>query len=221
VGGIQPQRLTRRYPRAVLRLYRAPFSTNVERVAIALALKGVETESVWISYEDRSPVIEVSGQPLVPVIELEGEVVSDSVAILRWLEERRPDPPLFPTDAARRAEVDLLIDWFNRVWKVAPNAIEAELESERPDHERVAELGAEMAAHLDRFEELLTGRDWLAGDELSALDLCAYPFLKFVGGRPPGDDERFHRILDEHQPATGRHPALEGWIERMAALPQV
>jgi glutathione S-transferase len=181
----------------------------------------VPTESVWISYEDRSPVIEVSGQPLVPVIELEGEVVSDSVAILRWLEERRPDPPLFPTDAARRAEVDLLIDWFNAVWKVAPNAIEAELTSEAPDRERVARLGAEIAGRLDVFEELLAGREWLAGERLSAFDLCAYPFLKFMRGRPPGDDELFHRILEEHQPATGRHPSLARWIERMAALPQV
>jgi maleylpyruvate isomerase len=205
----------------VLRLYRAPFSTNAERVAIALALKGVPAESVWISYEDRSRVIEVSGQPLVPVVELDGEVVYDSTAILRWLEERHPDPPLWPRDAARSAEVDLLIDWFNGVWKVAPNAIEAELSSEAPDRERVARLGAEMTARLDVFERLLTGREWLAGERLSALDVCAYPFLKFMRGREPGDDEPFHRILEEHQPATGRHPSLARWIERMAALPQV
>ena len=54
----------------MLRLYRAPFSTNVERVALALAHKGLEVESVEISYEDRSPVVEVSGQPLVPVLEI-------------------------------------------------------------------------------------------------------------------------------------------------------
>ena len=76
------------YPaRAVIRLYRAPFSTNVDRVAIALALKGLETESVVISYEDRSPVIEVSGQGLVPVIVDDGEVIADSTRILRHLDE--------------------------------------------------------------------------------------------------------------------------------------
>jgi glutathione S-transferase len=52
----------------MLRLFRAPFSTNVERVALALAYKGLEVESVVISYEDRSPVVEVSGQGLVPVL---------------------------------------------------------------------------------------------------------------------------------------------------------
>ena len=38
-------------------LYRAPFSTNVERVTLALEHKGLEYESAWIEYSDRSPVI--------------------------------------------------------------------------------------------------------------------------------------------------------------------
>ena len=52
----------------MITLYRAPFSTNVERVALALAHKGVAVESVVIDYDDRSPVERVSGQPLVPVL---------------------------------------------------------------------------------------------------------------------------------------------------------
>ena len=98
----------------MITLYRAPFSTNVQRVAIALALKGLEVESVVISYEDRSPVVAVSGQGLVPVIEEEGVVIFDSIAILRHLDERYPDPPLFPTDPTRRVEVDAFIEWFER-----------------------------------------------------------------------------------------------------------
>jgi glutathione S-transferase len=96
----------------LIRLYRAPWSTNVERVALALAHKGLEVESVVIDYSDRSPVERVSGQPLVPVIDADGEVVADSSRILRWLEERHPDPPLFPADPARRAEMGVFIEWF-------------------------------------------------------------------------------------------------------------
>jgi glutathione S-transferase len=99
----------------VIRLYRAPFSTNVERVALALAYKGLEAESVVIDYADRSPVIEVSGQGLVPVVTDGGEVVADSTAILRHLERRYPEPPLFPADSARRAELDVFLEWFNEV----------------------------------------------------------------------------------------------------------
>ena len=205
---------------AMLRLYRAPFSTNVERVALALAHKALDVESVVISYEDRSPVIDVSGQPLVPVLVDGDEVIADSIRILRYLEERHPDPPLFPRDAPRRAELDVFLEWFNEVWKVAPNAIEDELELEHPDHERVAAFGARMRAWLDVFEKLLDGRDHLFGD-FSAADCAAFPFLKYGKLRDPADDELFHRILEEHLRLDGDHPRLSGWIDRVNERPRV
>src|SRR5215211_3885689 len=178
----------------MIRLYRAPYSTNVERVAIALAHKGLEVESVVIDYADRSPVEAVSGQGLVPVIVDDGEVVVDSTAILRHLDERYPDRPLFPDDPARRAEAE---------------------------RERIAALGARITGWVEVFERLLTGRDHLLGDALSAADCAAYPFLKFaVGDLPADDDDPFHAILAEYQSVDG-HPRLAGWIERMRALPQV
>jgi glutathione S-transferase len=211
----------------MLLLYRARFSTNVERVALALAHKRLEVESIVITYEDRSPVLEVSGQPLVPVLVDGDEVIPDSIRILRHLEERHPDPPLFPRDPARRAELDVFLEWFNEVWKVAPNGIEEELEREQPDHERVAALGARMRAWLDVFEELLDGRDHLFGD-FSAADCAAFPFLKFAKLRDPADDELFHRILEDnlrlggsHARPDGGHPRLSAWIDRMNERPRV
>ena len=195
----------------MIRLYRAPWSTNVERVALALAQNGLDVESVVIDYSDRSPVNRVSGQPLVPVIEADGEVVADSSRILRWLEGRHPDPPLFPADPARRAEMDVFIEWFNEVWKGPPNAIEAGAP--------VAELAARMDAWLDLFERMLEGRDHLMGPAFSAADCIAFPFLKYARGRDPEDDELFHRILDEHQSVEGR-PRLAAWIERVDARPR-
>jgi glutathione S-transferase len=204
----------------VITLYRAPFSTNVERVAIALALKGLEVDSVVISYEDRSPVVAVSGQGLVPVIVDDGEVVADSVRILRHLDERYPAPRLFPAEPAARAEVDVFLEWFNEVWKVAPNRLEEEVEKPVPDEALVAELSGRMRATLPLFEGLLDGRDHLFG-ELSAADLAAYPFLKYGASRDPADDELFHRLLDEHLRLDGEYPRLRAWIHRIASLPQV
>jgi glutathione S-transferase len=204
----------------MLRLFRAPFSTNVERVALALAHKGLEVESVVISYDDRSPVVEVSGQGLVPVL-MDGEaVVPDSVAILRYLEDKWPDPPLFPREPARRAELDVFLDWFNEAWKVAPNAIEAELERDDPDRARVAELGARMHDSLDLFERLLDGRDHLFGDAFSAADCAAFPFVKYARLRDPEDDELFHRILEERLALGGGYPRLSSWIERVDQRPR-
>ena len=204
----------------MIRLYRAPWSTNVERVALALAHKGLEVESVLISYDDRSPVIEVSGQELVPVIvDDDGTVVSDSPAILRYLEERYPAAPLYPSDPAARAEMEGFIEWFNEVWKPAPNGIEEELEQPSPDGLRVELLSSRMRGWLDRFEALLARREYLLGERFSAADCIAFPFLKYAAGRDPADDELFHRILDEHQSVEGR-PALAAWIERVGALPR-
>jgi glutathione S-transferase len=202
----------------VIRLYRARFSTNVERVALALALKGVDgVESVWIEYSDRSLVERVSGQPLVPVLDYDGEILFESMDIVRFLDERHPDPPLYPADPA---EVLAFVDWFNGTWKVAPNRIEAELGKAEPDQEMIAELEASMIGDLDRFEHMLTGRDYLFGDTLTAADICAFPFLKFATIHDPADDELFHLILRDRQRDGRERPRLAAWIERMNALPR-
>ena len=204
----------------MIQLYRAPYSTNVERVALALAHKGVPVESVVISYDDRSEVERVSGQGLVPVIvDEDGAVVYDSAAILEHLEQRWPDPPLYPADPARRAEVRLFIDWFNRVWKVAPNAIEAELAKEPPDTGRIDTLAAEMSRHLGLFEQMLDGRDHLMGD-FSVADCVAFPFLKYALWRDEQDDELFHSVLEQYQRPCGEHPRLEAWVRRVDGRPR-
>ena len=206
----------------MIRLYRAPFSTNVERVALALAHKGMEVESVWISYDDRSPVERVSGQSLVPVVEFDdGAVVADSMQIVKVLEERFPAAPLYPADFAGRARTMRFIDWFNGVWKVAPNAIEAEIASAQPDVPRIDALAEAMAGALVVFERMLDGRAYLLGDEFSAADCAAYPFLKYAAGRDPQDDELFHRVLDSYQQLGDDHPRLKGWIERVDERPRV
>lgn len=201
-------------------LYRAPFSTNVERVALALAHKGLDVESVVISYDDRSPVVDVSGQGLVPVLVDGGDVIPDSTRILRHLEAKWPDPPLFPRDPARRAELDVFLDWFNEVWKAPPNTMEDELERDDPDQGLVEDLARRMRASLDMFESLLDGRDHLFGDDFSAADCAAFPFLKYAKLRDPADDELFHRILEEHQQLNGGFPRLSAWIDRVNERPR-
>jgi glutathione S-transferase len=195
----------------LIRVYRIPFSTNVERVALAAGHKGLEIEWVDVDEDDRSPVEQVSGQPLVPVLVHGDEVVFDSPRILDWLEARVPEPPLYPADPARRAEVTVFVQWFNRVWKVAPNAL--------VDHPDDGALAAELRDALGVFEGLLDGRDYLFGD-FGVADVIAFPFLKYaVFGLPEGDEDRFHRILVEHQPLRRDSP-LHAWARRVEAQPR-
>jgi glutathione S-transferase len=204
-----------------LRLYAIPFSTNVERVALALGHKGVDADVVMCEATDRSPIREVSGQDLVPVLDDEGFVVADSSRIIEHLEERFPDPPLFPAAAAARAQTRIFVDWFNRVWKVPPNRIEEELGAESPDHVLVEALAAEMRASLALFEEMLDGRSHMMGEEFSAADCAAFPFLKYGLWLRDDDGERFHRILADHLSLDGAYPRLEDWLRRVDERPRV
>ena len=198
----------------VLRIYRIPLSTNVERVALALAFKGIEVEWVDVDPDDRSAVVELSGQELVPVL-VDGDLVlPDSTRILAHLEERFPEPPLYPADPARRAEAEVFVDWFNRVWKRAPNALESE-----PAGPHADALAAEIAASRDVFEALLTGRDYLMGD-FGVADCVAFPFLRFARYHEENDPYVFHAILIEHLALGDSYPRLAAWLERMEALPR-
>ncbi len=194
-----------------MRVYRIPFSTNVERVALAAGHKGLDIEWVDVDPDDRSTIEAVSGQRLVPVLVADDEVIADSPAILEWVEARYPEPPLLPRDPARRAEVQVFADWFNRVWKRAPNEI--------ADHGASDALSAEMRAHIAIFEALLQGRDYLFGD-FGLADVTAFPFLKYaVLGLPPDDDELFHRVLVEYQPLRDDSP-LHAWVVRVDGHPR-
>jgi glutathione S-transferase len=201
-----------------MRLYSVPISTNVERVALALAHKGLAVEHVEVPDDDRAEIVRVSGQELVPVLVADGEVVSDSTAILEWLEERFPDPPLYPREPARRAETRLFVDWFNRVWKRPPNLIEAELERDDPNQELVARSVAELRASLDVFEALLDGRDHLLG-EFSVADCAAFPFLKFGLLWTEDDPYLFHALLRDNL-RPGAHPRVAAWIRRVDERPR-
>jgi maleylacetoacetate isomerase len=203
-----------------LRVHRIPFSTNVERVALAAGHKGLEVE--WVDHDpvDRSAIVALSGQELVPVAEIGDEVVVDSMVIVQRLEELAPEPALYPRDTAHRAGVDVFVEWFNLVWKGPPNQITAELEKEAPDDALVDLLGARMRGWLDVFEGLLTRGDHLLGDEFGAADVCAFPFLKYTLLREPDDDELFHRVLEDHMPLGDGHPRLRDWIARVDERPR-
>ena len=204
----------------MIRVWLIPFSTNVERVSLALAHKGLEAEAIEVSPDNRGEVQRVSGQDLVPVADFDGEVVADSTAILRRLEELHPDPPLWPAKPSARAETDVFIDWFNRVWKGPPNEIADAIERGAADQFVLDRCGGELEAALRLFESLLDRREYLLGNSLSAADCVAFPFLKYAAMRDPADDELFHRVLDQYQRLGDEHPNLTGWIERVNGHPR-
>jgi glutathione S-transferase len=193
-----------------VKVYSVPYSTNCERIGLAAGHKGLVLEWIEVPYDDRSEVERLSRQSLVPVL-VDGEtVLHDSPVIMRWLDRKFPDAPLWPNDEARRAEVDVFCDWFNRLWKRAPNLIAAGRDAEK--------YGPRVTASLAVFESLLAGRDYLFGD-FGVADITAYPFLKYAVLWEEGDEHEFHRVLQRWLPIEG-HTRVEAWIDRVRERPR-
>jgi glutathione S-transferase len=145
--------------------------------------------------------------------------VTDSTRILEHLEQRFPEPPLFPAEPAARAEVAVFLDWFNRAWKREPNLIADALERGAGEGDDVARWSARLQRRLELFEGLLSGREHLFG-AFGAADCAAWPFLRYAAGIDPGDDELFHRVLHERMTLDDRHRNLSAWIARVGERPR-
>jgi maleylpyruvate isomerase len=79
------------------------------RVRIALALKGIAYETqghdLRTGAQKAADYVALNPQGMVPALQIEGAVLTQSPAILEWLEETHPHPPLLPADPLDRARV--------------------------------------------------------------------------------------------------------------------
>lgn len=95
-----------------MKLYHFFRSGTSHRLRIALALKGLRPDLVAVDLRREEHLgaafKALNPQGLVPALEVDGQVLIQSPAIIEWLEERYPTPPLLPADAAGRARVRAL-----------------------------------------------------------------------------------------------------------------
>jgi maleylacetoacetate isomerase len=84
-------------------------SSAAYRCRIAFNLKGVEPEFAAVHLpkgEQRCKnFLSLNPQGMVPALETGGQVLTQSLAIIEWLDETRPEPPLLPRDPLDRAYV--------------------------------------------------------------------------------------------------------------------
>ena len=93
-----------------MKLYTYFRSSAAFRVRIALNLKGLKYEPVFVHLakgEHRQPqYAAVNPQALLPTLQLDdGTRLTQSLAIIEWLEEKHPTPPLLPKESTARARV--------------------------------------------------------------------------------------------------------------------
>ncbi len=92
-----------------MKLYTYYRSTAAFRVRIALNIKGVPYEPVSLhlrtGQHHTNEYRKINPQGLIPALEDDGAVISQSIAIVEYLDEKFPDPPLLPKAAVDRAHV--------------------------------------------------------------------------------------------------------------------
>jgi stringent starvation protein A len=191
----------------VITLYDADRCPYCARVRIVLAEKGIEYETVEIDLDDR-PAWIYEKNPLgrVPVLE-EGEfVLPESAVINEYLEERYPEPSLWPADPGERALGRLLVFRFDQLSK----PYYALRRGEEGARER---LGAELA----KLDAILQARPFLSGRAYGLADVAYVPWILRARDRMGIDLDRFAALSDWLGRLVER-PAIAAELEVVASL---
>jgi glutathione S-transferase len=181
----------------MLTLYDAPRCPYCARVRIVLAEKDVEFEAVEIDLADRPAWIygkNATGR--VPVVEEDGWILPESAAIMEYLEERYPEPPLLPADPADRA--------LHRLLLLRHDELTGPYYALRRGEEGA---GARLAEQLGRLDAALAGRPWLGGAAYGLADVGYVPWIL--------------RARDNLGVDLEPYEALSAWLRRLLERPAV
>jgi len=181
----------------MITIYDADRCPYCARVRIALAEKGLEYEVVEVDLDDR-PAWIYDKNPLgrVPVLE-EGEyVLPESAVINEYLEERWPEPALWPADPAERALGRLLVHRFDELSRP--------YYALRREEDGAAErLDEQLAGLARRLEE----QPFLTGREFGLADIAYIPWIL--------------RARSNLGVELDPYPAVWSWLERVSERPAV
>jgi glutathione S-transferase len=172
-------------------LYTAERCPYAARARIVLAEKGVAYDAVEVDLDDRPAwIYEKNATGRVPVYEEdEGLVLPESEVIMEYLEERYPEPALWPADPAERALGRL---WLQRFDDRLGSAYYAA---------RRGEGTAELDGRLAELDRALEAQPNLSGREYGLADIAYLPWLLRAV-------ERF---------GVEFPPAVAGWLDRVSA----
>lgn len=186
------------------RLFHVPLSPYCRKVRLSLAEKKIEVELVEERYWEQDPdFLRRNPAGKVPVLRLDGQVMSESAAICEYIEETRPEPPLMPKKPEARYEVRRLVGWFDDKFH---HEVTSKLLYERvnkkvtgqgyPDSKNVKAGAKAIKYHLDYMAWLLDHRRWLAGDQMTLADFAAAAHLSALDYISDVDWNRSQAVKD-------------------------
>jgi glutathione S-transferase len=210
-----PARLRQEDP---VKLYSGPLSLFTAKVRVALDEKSIPYERIEVGwslaarYEPHHPdVVALNPKKQVPVLVDGDVVVYDSTLILEYLEERFPEPPLYPAELALRArcrQLEAAADEivFPAVWELIDGGFYPAAPGDTAAAERNRRAKSRMAELCEGLDKELVGREYLCG-RFSVADIGTYIMVSTAAtlGAPP--------------PASCSQ--LQAWLARMSARPAV
>jgi stringent starvation protein A len=181
----------------VITLYDADRCPYCARVRIVLAEKGIEYETVEVDLDDR-PAWIYEKNPLgrVPVLEEDTFMLAESAVIDEYLDERYPEPSLWPADPADRALGRVLVFRFDELSK----PYYALRRGDDGARER-------FDAALTTLEAVLQRQKFLSGREFGLADVAYVPWIL--------------RARDRMDVDLARFPALSEWVVRLEQRPSI
>ncbi|MBC3336532.1 glutathione S-transferase [Pseudomonas proteolytica] len=174
------------------------------RARMALRYCAVAVEIVEVSLKAKpAQMLALSPKGTVPVLNVGGQVIDESLAIMRWaLAQNDPEDWLLKDDPAAQGLMAGLIGENDLVFKVHLNRYKY---AERYPEQPVEHYRAEGEVFLRRLEALLAQRDYLLADHLSLADVALAPFVRQFAD------------VDREWFAGAPYPRLQQWLERFLA----
>lgn len=168
---------------AGVQLYDYFRSSAAYRVRIALNLKGLDYHSVAVNLVDgdqrSDDYLALNPQGLVPALTTgEGDLLTQSIAILEWLEETWPEPALLPAEPLDRARVRAMVQTIacdihplnnTRVLNYLTGTLGVSDEARLAWYHHWIDLG------FNALEQQVTGRDYCFGSAPTLADVCLLP----------------------------------------------
>ena len=206
-----------------MNLYDYCRSSAAYRVRIGLHLKSVDFRSIPIDLKpDRSENLSAAYRQInvhgrVPSLSDEQGVLTQSLAILEWLDETQPDPPFLPTDPWERAQVRSFAQLITSDIHPLNNlSVLARLKSDFQANEASLQSWYShwVTSGFEALETKLKGRPktrFAYSDLPSLADICLIPQM-YNARRYNIDVESFPRLLDiereanTHQAFVQAHP---------------
>ncbi len=197
--------------RTLLHLWLSPYC---RKIRVALATKGLDFEmQVEKAWERRPEFLAMNPAGSVPVlIDEDGTILADHMAITEYLEEIHPAIPLLGADPRARAETRRLIGWFDEKFarEVTANLVDEKIMKRflglgQPNSAAIRAGQVNIHHHMAYIGWLCERRKWLAGEEFSLADIAAAAHLSTVDyvGDVPWED----------------HPGAREWYARVKSRP--